>query len=203
MPNRILDIAIISMGFFLYGYLALRILRIKARRILHKRFFHAAISILNSSQDDEDCIHQFNLNFRKLSEKNPQLSSDIKSSVDIIEDMIFYYDTLVEKLFKLRFGLYITNDIRNRLVNIADKMREKNPFVSLHPKDANLLANLKRSIETGNADLASTILKQLSEEIEVKESNVRTQRKRNIVAFIVAIIGAFLTIFFGFLSFFK
>ena len=52
-------------------------------------------------------------------------------------------------------------------------MKEQNPFVSLSSRDANLLINLKDAIETRNADLELTILNQLAEETEIKESNIR------------------------------
>lgn len=186
-----------------YVFFWIRFFRRDLVRNFEKRFFHAVVSIMNNNSYDEDCIRQLNLDFKKLSEKHPNLSGDIKSAIDILEGMVCYYDTLGRIGFKSRFNLEIENDVRNKVMRIVDNMKEQNPFVSLSSKDANLLTNLKHSIETGNADLGSTILKQLSEEIEVKESNIRTQQKRNTTAFIIAALGVTLTIFFGLLSFIR
>lgn len=186
------------MVFFVF-----KVLKRDRVRILEKRFFRAVVSILNNNQNEEECIKQLNLNFKKLSEKYPNLSSDLKSSVDLLEYFIHYYDTLGEKRFTDRFYLEITNDIRNRVMKITEKMKEQNPFVSLSSRDANLLINLKNSIETGNADLGLTILNQLAEETEVKESNIRIQENRNTTAYFIATIGVILTIVFGLVSFIR
>ena len=186
-----------------YGFFVFKVLKRDRVRILEKRFFRAVVSILNNNQNEEECIKQLNLNFKKLSEKYPNLSSDLKSSVDLLEYFIHYYDTLGEKRFTDRFYLEITNDIRNRVMKITEKMKEQNPFVSLSSRDANLLINLKNSIETGNADLGLTILNQLAEETEVKESNIRIQENRNTTAYIIATIGVILTIVFGLVSFIR
>ena len=196
-------IVMIPLILFFYAFFLFRFFGRYRARNLEKRFFRAVISVLNNNQNEEDCIKQLNLNFKKLSEKVPNLSIDMKSSIDPLEDLIHYQDTLGEKEFKNRFALEITNDARNRVVKLVDKMREQNPFVSLSPKDANLLINLKHAIESGNADLGSTILKQLAEETEVKESNIRVQQKRNNMAYVIAAIGVILTLFFGLLSFTK
>jgi hypothetical protein len=186
-----------------YGFLVLKSWKRGRVRFLENRFFRAVVSILINNQNEEECIKQLNLNFKKLSEKYPNLSSDLKSSVDLLEYFIHYYDTLGEKWFTDRFDLEITNDIRNRVMKITEKIKEQNPFVSLSSRDANLLINLKNSIETRNADLGLTILNQLAEETEVKESNIRIQENRNNTAYFIATIGVILTIVFGLVSFIR
>jgi hypothetical protein len=199
----VLVLIIAPLVVIFYGFLALKVWKRGRVRFLEKRFFRAVVSILINNQNEEECIKQLNLNFKKLSEKSPNLSSDLKSSVDLLEYFIHYYDTLGENGFTDRFDLKITNDIRNRVMKITEKIKEQNPFVSLSSRDANLLFNLKNSIKTRNADLGLTILDQLAEETEVKESNIRIQENRNNTAYFIATIGVILTIVFGLVSFIR
>ncbi len=115
--------------------------------------------------------------------------------------MIYEIDTIGDKRFSQRYSIEVQNDTRNRIIGIISIIKERNPFVSLSSKEANLLINLHHSIESGNKDLGHTILKQLSDEMEILESNIRIQAKRNNTSYIIAAIGIVLTIFFGILSF--
>jgi hypothetical protein len=87
----ILPLIILFYGYFLYE---------SARRARSSRFrrymFRAIISVLNNSQDD-DSIQQIELDFIKLSERFPSEAEITRSSISILEDMVFYYDTLGEK----------------------------------------------------------------------------------------------------------
>lgn len=195
-----LMLAIVPLIAIFYGYFVIKVFKQSVFKDFERKFFRAIISILNNNENNEECAKQLNLNFRKLSEKYPTLSSNVKSSVDLLENLIHYHDTLGEKKFMIRSRLEITNDMRNRVVKITDEMRKKNPFVTLPPKDANLLINLEHAINTENTELGSAILKQLAEETEVKESNIMIQRKRSTTAYLMAAVGLILTTFFGFLS---
>lgn len=115
--------------------------------------------------------------------------------------MVSYYDTLGEKGFRSKFGIEISVEVRNRVFKIIRRMKVRNPFASLDSKDANLLSNLQQAIGAGNAALGTTILRQLAEEIETKDSTIRTQESRTRISFMVAVIGVVLTIVFGLLSF--
>ena len=155
------------------------------------------ISVLNNAENEDSCIKQLNLNFKKLSESYSNFSSELKSSLDLLEEMIFEIDTLGEIKFEKRYGIKVTNDIRNKIIRIIENMREQNPFVSISSKEANLLRSLNHAIESGNEDLGHTILKQLSEEIGTLESIISIQDKRNNKSYIIAIVGVILTSFFG------
>ena len=186
--------------FIFYVYAVIRVTRRGFVRKLKKRYFKAVMSVLNNAENEEERIKQLNLNFKKMSELYSNFSSEIKNSMDLLEEMIFEIDTLDEKIFARRYGITVTNDIRNQILKIIEIMRCQNPFISISSKEANLLINLNQAIETGNKDFGHTILKQLSDEIEMLENNVTIQHNRNKNSYIIAAVGIALTIYFGILS---
>lgn len=190
-------VAVFITIFVLYIYLIYLISIQSSIKGIKKKFFVAMISVLNNAENEDSCIKQLNLNFKKLSESYSNFSSELKSSLDLLEEMIFEIDTLGEIKFEKRYGIKVTNDIRNKIIRIIENMREQNPFVSISSKEANLLRSLNHAIESGNEDLGHTILKQLSEEIGTLESIISIQDKRNNKSYIIAIVGVILTSFFG------
>ena len=103
-------------------------------------------------------------------------------------------------MFKEIFDFEVSLEIRDKIILVIDKLKEENPFVSLPPKEGNLLTIIKQSIETNNKDLGISSLNQLSDEIEILDANIRIQEKRNINAYIVSVIGVILTIVFGIIT---
>ena len=162
-----------------YVYIVIRYSRMDFIKKLKKRYFRAIISVLDNTENEEDCIKQLNLDFKKMSELHSSFSSEIKTSVSLLEEIILEIDTLNGNKFEKRYGIKVTNDIRNQIVKIVEIMRDQNPFISISSKGANLLINLNQAIETGNKDFGHTILKQLSDEIEMLENNVTIQHNRN------------------------
>jgi len=188
--------------FIFYGYFLFVMLRRGRQTIFKRKFFHAVVSVLNRNAGDiKRCIPQIELNFRSLSERYPTTSRDIKSSVSLLEDMIHQYDVLRKKGFKSRFNLEITNDVIKTVTELLDMMKQQNPFVSLSPQDASFLVDLKRSLESNNPQLGLTTLRSLSDTLENKDARIKIETRRSTTAIAVAAVGAFLTIFFGLLSF--
>ena len=187
---------IVAAFYICFLYLSLK--RIQAKKT-RKQFFHAITSVLKNNENENDCIKQINLNFKKLSSK----PSNIKNSVDLLEEMVFNIDTLNENTFLSRYDIEITSEIRGRIIGIIETMKEKNPFDSLSPKEANLLESLKHALETENKDLGHTAIKQLSDEMEILEANIDVQNDRNKNSYVIAAVGMVLTIYFGVLSLLK
>jgi hypothetical protein len=199
-----LTVAIASLTMLFYGWFIYTISRSARSRVILRRLFRAITTVLNNNQNDDDCIRQIELNFRKASEGYPSETSNLRSCVNVLERMVFYYDTLGEKSFRSRFKeIDISIGIRNRVFAIIDRMKTQNPFASLDPKDANLLRSLQQAIGTSNVALGSSVLRQLADEIEVKESTIRTQESRSKVSFVIAVIGVVLTIIFGVVSYLR
>lgn len=196
----IVMVVLFILFIILYTYTVFRFTRIGLVRKLKKRYFRAVMSVLNNTDNEEERIRQLNLDFKKMSESYSIFSSEIKNSMDILEELIFEIDTIDEKHFEKRYEIKVTKDIRNQILKIIERMREQNPFISISSKEANLLINLNQAIETGNKDFGHTILKQLSDEIEMLENNVAIQHNRNKNSYIIAAVGIVLTIYFGILS---
>ena len=188
-----LVLAVLYSYFF---YLNLKRSQVKRTR---RQFFRAVTSVLKNNDDEDNCIRQINMNFKNLSTK----SSNIKNSVDLLEEMAFNIDTLTENSFSSRYGIEVTSEIRGRIIRIIEMMKEKNPFDSLSPKEANLLESLKHALETGNKDLGRTLIKQLSDEMEILETNITIQNDKNKNSYVIATVGIVLTIYFGVLSLLK
>lgn len=197
MTSEVFTIIIGLLSLLFYGYFIYLLYKRLEIREIEKRFFRAIVSVLESNQDESDNIEQIEIHFKKLRERYPTLSRSPKTAIDFLEDILYYLDTLREKKFKKRFGLEVTIETRKRITNIINEMKSRNPFVSLSREDANLLNDIKHAIETGNIDLGIRTLLQLTEEIKIKESNLRIQERRSITAILVAVIGAILTFVFG------
>jgi hypothetical protein len=199
-----LTVAILGLVLLFYGLVIYTSLRTARSRMLLRRLFRAVVSVLNNNQNDDECIRQIELDFRKANERYPSEATNLRSCVNVLERLVFYYDTLGEKSFRNSFKqVDISIGIRNRVFAIIDKMRAQNPFVSLDPKDANLLTTLQQAIGTSNTALGTSALRQLAEEIELKEGTIRTQESRYRLSLMITIIGVVLTIIFGVLSFMR
>ncbi len=183
-----------------YGYFIYSLTRDLARKNSKKAFFHSVLSTLQNTQNDADCIEQLEINFKKIRERFPNLSKELTTTIDLLEDMFHDYDIWGEKRFKKNTGLEMKSDIRNRLIKIITEMKSKNPFFSLSQEDANLLSDLTQAIENANKDLAMRTIRQLAEQLRSTESNIRIQQRKNNMSFMVATIGVVLTLFFGILS---
>ena len=183
-----------------YAYLLIRIFKNKRKRFIYKGFFRAVTNIVKRNDDSKKIINEIKLNFRKLAEKNPSHKEIIRNPTDLLEELIYNIDRLETKRFKEIFDFEVSLEIRDKIILVIDKLKEENPFVSLPPKEGNLLTIIKQSIETNNKDLGISSLNQLSDEIEILDANIRIQEKRNINAYIVSVIGVILTIVFGIIT---
>ncbi|MCL4546925.1 MAG: hypothetical protein M1576_04215 [Deltaproteobacteria bacterium] len=193
--------SIIVLPFYSYMVynLSLKIHRQKVRG----QYFRAVISIVEDIENDEEIIYRINLDFKKLLEKYPRYIGNMFISLDLLEEMIFQLDEMGIEKFSSYYGVKISNESKNKIINIAKKIREQNPFISLSPKAANFLITLKNSIESGNKELSYTTLEQLSGDIEATESSVASQKKQTNLAIIISIVSVLLTFLFGILSFVK
>jgi hypothetical protein len=183
-----------------YGYLIIRIFKTKKKRLIYKGFFRAVISIVERTNNSKKIINEIKLNFRKLAEKNPSHKEIIRNPTDLLEELVYNIDKQEPKRFKEIFGFEISLETRDKIIIVIDILKEENPFVSLPPKEGNLLTIIKQSIETNNTELGISSLNQLSDQIEILDSNMRIQEKRNINAYIVSVIGVLLTIVFGIIT---
>lgn len=86
-------------------------------------------------------------------------------------------------------------DIKRRIPQIELNFRnlsQRYPTTSRH---------IKSSLESNNPQLGLTTLRSLSDTLEDKDTRIKIKARRSTTAIAVAAAGAFLTIFFGLVSF--
>ncbi len=199
MKNAIF--AMYGLIFVFYVPLLFWVQKRKKERRGQKYFFKGVVSILEACPDDEECIPQINLLYKRLSEHYSFITNAYRSSVELLEELIVHLDTLDEKLFEQRYSITPPRDHRQRIVNIHGLMKTKNPYSSLSSKEANLLMVMSGAIESNNEELGKNTVSQVADEFEILESNLRKQSKKNTVSFLISVVSVILTVFFGLVSF--
>jgi hypothetical protein len=193
--------AMYGLIFIFYASLLYWVRKRKIKRRGQKYFFKGVISILQACMEDEECVPQINLLYKRLSKHYSTITDAYRSSVELLEELIVHLDTLEEKVFKERFSIPAPEDQRQRIVNVYRIMKTKNPYSSLSSKEANLLMVMSSAIENKNEELGKNTVLQVADEFEILESSLRKQSKNNTVSFLIAIVSVILTVFFGVATF--
>lgn len=175
------------------------IYKIKYKRKSRRYFFRSVKTVLGACSTESDCKKQIYMNFRQWSEKYPQLNKQ-NNPAQLLEEIVFKYDYHEEKRFEEKYGIKFNLEDRNKIVNIIEEIKKENPFIFLSPKSSSTLQNLKNSIESKNTDLATTMLNQLSNDIEMIESSLKNQKEINQISVVLSVIGVVLTLVFGLIS---
>lgn len=163
-----------------------------------RRFYNAIINIYRKQLSIPDSFTQLKLNYEKLNQA--MTNTTYNSILDLLETIIYNYDTYPDKLFKSFFKFDKQEEIRDFLMQICIYIKEDNPFISAPLKEAELMRTLKNALDNNNPSLGINSLMQLSLEIETKEKLLSKKDKENQRANIISIAGIILTTFFGFLS---
>jgi len=152
--------------------------------------------LINGANDA--CFLQLKLNYDKLSQSFP--SGDYTSVLDLLETIIYYYDTYSDKEFKRLLKGEKNNDIRAFIMEVCVFIKNDNPFISSPPKEAEMMRTIKDALHNNNTKLGINSLIQLSREVETKEKLLAKKEKENQIATIISVVGIILTLFFGFFS---
>lgn len=165
-----------------------------------KAYGYAIINLTEpSAWDIQKVYDKLNIIFQKLLEVHPIMRKKFKNSIDFYEDFLFYIES--RPINYAYFNVKAMNvALKSRVFELANLARAENPFASISPREANLLQLLSNAIKTDNKDLGITTLKQLVQQIELTNSDLYSQKKRNNISYILAIVGFILTIFFGIIS---
>ena len=203
---------IFSMIIFLLIYL-IAFYKIIMKRDIQRQFlrrFHNAICNIidepmhtSPMEPDYDPVHtywfeQLNLNYEKLCQDNP--NNNYTSILDLLETIIYYYDSYPDKVFKNIFSQIKNPKVRNFMLEMTLYIKSKNPFISIPRKEADLMQAIKDALDNSNKSLGINALSQLSQEVATKEKLIIKKNKENQRANIVSIVGVILTVFFGILS---
>lgn len=183
-----------------YIPLGLMVIKVARQKGARKEFFHGILSILRRVEDDENAVEQIYIIYKKLSERYPYVSSRYKNAADFSEDLFCRSEAYGQKRFKDVYGFEFAGEEMDRIVKVIAIMKSRQPFSSISSKYGNLLNMIKHAFDTSNTDLGVNNLRQLADDIEVLESTIESQGKRNQISIVVSIVGVILTVVFGALT---
>lgn len=171
-------------------------------------FHNAILSVYSRAKSSDnnviynfkDILEQLTLNYNKIFQNEKE--SNKTMMLDMLEQIIFYYDAYTNENFERRLRIKKNIEIRDFIFNISQCIKESDPFSALPAKDAALLKNIDDALSNSNIQLGKTAIEQLTTEIVNKESIIKKQERNNQIATILSIVGLVLTIFFGILSIF-
>ncbi len=191
-----LALAFVLILYFLVFYIVF--LRTYVQRKRDSSFYKAVLSVYKENNLIEDALDQLSLNYNKIFQKLGT-NNDL-TLLDMLEQLIHYYDSYSEKIFKYRLGETKDPNIRRFILDICKLVKKKEPFSSVASKESNLLKNINDAIIKNNTDLGLSSLQQLAYELANKEKTLKKKEKENQVATIFSIVGVILTVIFGLLS---
>lgn len=183
-----------------YIPLILMLLRVLKQKRARREFFHALLSILERVKDDSAAVEQIQIVFKKISERHTHVSSTYRNATDFVEDLLYRVEAFGPKKYKDAYGFEFSDSQKDRVANAIRLMKTRQPFSSVSSKYGNLLNMIKHGFDTENTELGVSNLKQLAEDIEVLESTLDTQSKRNQLSIVVSVVGVILTLVFGALT---
>lgn len=195
---------LVFLALYVFAFYTIILKRDIQRRFL--RTFHNAVCSIyteaNNASNNQPSLdylfEQLNLNYEKLCQTNP--NNNYSSILDLLETIIYYYDSYSNTIFKNIFRQEKEPAVRNFIMEICLYIKNINPFISVPRKEADLMQSITDALENNNKSLGQNSLKQLSQEILTKEKSLIKKDKENQRANIVSIVGIVLTIFFGLLS---
>jgi len=198
----------INSSLFLMGlivsifYIPLLIFMMKTlkQKNARKQFFHATKSILERVESNDEAVKQIQIVFKKLTERHPYVRQAYKSAPDFLEDYLCRIESFGNERFKDAYKFDLDDAQKNRLIEIIDSIKSKQPFSTISSKYGNLLSMVSHAFDTDNHDLGKTNLRQLSDDIEVLESTIEQQSRTNQVSLVISVVGVILTVVFGALT---
>lgn len=166
-----------------------------------RSFYRAFLAILERNQDnDEKCISETQIAFKRLSVRDPDIQKSYKSAVGLLEDFLFRVDSNKTTAFKESYEIEVSQDCRKRISKIIDLMKIDQPYASVSSSYNSLFNMLNQALSTNNVDFGKSTLNQLVNNVEILEQTINAKARENLISTIVSIVGVILTIVFGFIS---
>lgn len=157
---------LIFMGVYLWLFYT-AILKRDMQRQQVRRFYNAIVSVFKEALPIEVAFAQLKLNYEKLIQTTS--GGNYNSILDILEVIVYYYDTYPDKLFKSIFRTDKAPEIRHFVIEMCNYIKKINPFISSPLKEAALMRTIRNALDSNNVPLGENSLMQLSIEIESKE----------------------------------
>ena len=101
-------------GFLSYAFNSNFLARINKKKV---RFHNAIISIYKSNSSTDDVIEQLSLNFNKLTEVFGRTNE--KTVLDILETLVYHYDTFTDDRFESLFNVKKDMNIREYIYTLS------------------------------------------------------------------------------------
>lgn len=164
-------------------------------------FHNAVISVYERNKELDSIavvVEEIELNYNKVFQLQKERNKI--ALLDLIDEVISIYDTRSDKGFKSIFKRERYEGLPKFLLKVSQFIKESDPFSALSEKNAALLKNLSEALEKTNFELGQVTIKQLSSELQNKESLVKKQQRENQRATMISIVGIVLTIVFGIFS---
>ena len=162
------------------------------KKTAREKFFKATNAILNRNDDDQHCISQLLLAYKKTVQFHQSKSMPYKNAADFLEELIYHLDTLDVDAFKAAFGFIKTEDMRLRAANILATLKQMQPYASVSSKHAGLLETIHKALDGENTELGKLSLSQLTENIATLENTVQFQSQVNLIAIVASVLGLIL-----------
>lgn len=154
----------------------------------------------NVSRRDSAAVEQIQIVFKKISERYPHVNSTYKNATDFVEDLLFRVEAFGQQGYKQAYGFEFSDEQKDRVVSAIILLKKRQPFSSVSSKYGNLLNMIKHAFDTTNSELGTSNLRQLADDIEILETTLDIQSKRNQASIAVSIVGVILTVVFGALT---
>jgi len=187
----VLTIVVIIIIYLPTGYLFYTQTR---KRIAREKFFKAANAILQRNPDDQSCIGEFMLAYKKTVQFNQSKTMPYKNAGDFLEELIYALDTLDVEAFKDTYGFIRTEEMRSRVSNVLAIMRQMQPYASVSSKYAGLLETLDKALNGGDVQMGKLSVKQLTDNISALENAYQYQSQVNIIAITTSVAGLLLAL---------
>jgi len=188
-------LAIVMCIYFILGYLFFVTNDIKQKRF--RELYRAVHSVYQQSKYSKYALDQLTMIYNKMPQEFAKGNTTL---LDMLETLLYYYDTQSDNRFQSMFGLEKDARIRSCIYEIICLIKEEDPFTSNSPKEANYLKDIQIALQKGNADLGHTVVKRLSEELIIKDKLLQKKEKENQLTTMLSVIGILLTIIFGVIS---
>ncbi len=181
-------------------YLPLFLSWLKQRTFKEARsqLFRGLISIFdNAPAENVSCAPETQMLYRRLVEMYPGLRDHYPTAGEALEDLLTSMDALPEAQFDKLFGVVPPRERRARIAGTLGEMKVQVPFSYLPSAQGSLLNVMKHAIEAGNAELATTTLGKIADELEILDRKLSKQAQRTQWAWMIAAVGVLSTIVFA------
>lgn len=191
------SVYLFALIYYVYTLINKILWKNKRKKFLHD-FNKFLIVIQKKNLSIEKSINQIKTDFSQLSgifEEN-DLSSTIRFTLN---ELILLYDTQPNNQIILSDEID-SQVIRDYAWEIYDYLNDNEPYAELQIKEANLFYSLKSLLNEDNKEIGMKTLRQLADEIQLKDEVIQKKERHNKIACIISIIGIVLTAVFGVFS---